>query len=352
MRYRLCVWVAAPVLVGAIAMAGSVTVIGQAAPGGTPAAAAAAKASSVPRTPDGHPDLQGIWNYSTLTPLERPKELGDKAVFTDEEAAAYEKSEVAARSADRRDKTVRAVVNGTAETNDVALAYNDFWWDRGTTIVGTKRTSLITEPSDGRLPALTAEAKRAAQERRQRIERLAEGPEDRTTGDRCIHQQRTGPPMLPGGYNNHVQIFQTAGLVAMAVEQIHEFRIVPTDGRPHADGRIDLWKGDSRGRWEGDTLVVETMNFNGKMAFQGSTEKMRLVERFTRIDADSLLYEFRVEDPAAFTQPWSASLTMTKSEGPIFEYACHEGNYAMEGILRAARKIEKEGTSAPKKSSN
>ncbi|MQA29424.1 MAG: hypothetical protein GEU82_06230 [Luteitalea sp.] len=333
---------------GALIIAGSVTVVGQTAPRAS--ATAAAAAPNLPRTADGRPDLQGIWNYSTLTPLERPKDLGDKAFFTAEEAAAYEKSEVVARSADRRDKTVRAVVNGTQETTDVALAYNDFWWDRGTTIVGTNRTSLIVEPANGRLPALTPEAATAARERRARIERLAEGPEDRTTGDRCIHQQRTGPPMLPGGYNNHVQIFQTPELVALAVEQIHEFRTIPMDGRPHVDPAISLWKGDSRGRWEGDTLVVDTANFNGKMAFQGSTAKMHLVERFTRVDADTLRYEFKIEDPAAFATPWSASLTMTKTEGPMFEYACHEGNYAMEGILRAARKIEKD-TDAAKKGS-
>jgi hypothetical protein len=340
MRYRLYLWTAAAALGAAMLATGSASVAGQTL------RPAANNASAIPRTPDGKPDMQGIWNFGTLMPLERPKEFADKATLTDAEAAAYEKRQVEANNADRRDSTVRATVNGTEETTDVARAYNDFWWDRGTKIIGQKRTSMVTDPSDGRIPELLPAAKRAMQERLMRNERLAEGPEDRPVADRCIHQQRTGPPMLPGGYNNHVQIVQAPGTVGMIIEQIHEFRMIPTEKQAHAGASIELWKGDSRGHWEGDTLVVDTTNFNGKMAFQGSTRALHLTERFKLMDAKTLFYEFTVEDSNAFARPWTASLYMEKVAGPIYEYACHEGNYAIQGILRGARVLEKRVTEA------
>jgi len=169
----------------------------------------------------------------------------------------------------------------------------------------------------------------------------ADGPEDRGLPERCLLWPTAGPPMLPGGYNNNYQIIQSPGYVVILVEMIHDVRIIPLDGRPHLGSSVRQWMGDSRGHWEGKTLVVDTTDFNGKARFRGADEKMHLTERFTRADPDTLLYEFTVDDPTAFTKPWSAQVPMRKSEGPIFEYACHEGNYGMEGILGGARAEEK-----------
>jgi hypothetical protein len=287
---------------------------------------------SVARTPDGRPDLQGNWSFATVTPLERPRELGDKEVLTDEEAAAYEKQSVERNNADRR-------TPGTAA--DVAVAYNEFWYDRGTKTVGTRRTSLLTDPKDGRLPPLTAEAQRAAAARAEVRRRLPEGPEDRSLGERCL-LFNAGPPMVPGPYNNNFQLVQTRDAVVIANEMIHDARVIPLDGRPHLPANVRPWLGDSRGRWEGDTLVVETTNFTDKTAFRGSDQNLRLVERFTRADADTLMYEFTVADPTAFTKPWTVSIPLTRLDEQIYEYACHEANYAMSGMLKAAR-IEETG---------
>jgi hypothetical protein len=284
------------------------------------------------RTADGHPDLQGIWTNSTLTPLERPRELGDKAFFTEQEAAAYEKLARERNNADRRDANAEA---------DLAVGYNDAWWDRGTTIVSTRRTSLIVDPPDGRIPALTPEAQQKAAARAEvRMLRPADGPEDRSLADRCIVRANTGPPMLPAGYNNNYQILQTAEQVAILIEMIHDARIVPLTKGPPLSTSIRRWLGDSRGRWEGDTLIVETTNFTDRTNFRGSGEHLRVVERFTRVAEDTLLYQFTVDDPQSFTRPWSGEIPMKKVEGPVFEYACHEGNYSMENILRAARRAE------------
>jgi hypothetical protein len=294
------------------------------------------RSPAVARTPDGRPDLQGNWSFATVTPLERPRELGDKEVLTDEEAAAYEKQAAERNDADRRNP-------GTAA--DVALAYNNFWYDRGTKIVGTKRTSLLTDPKDGRLPALTADAQKAAAARGEVRRRLPEGPEDRSLGERCL-LFNAGPPMVPGPYNNNFQLVQTPDAVVIANEMIHDVRVVPLDGRPHLAKNVRNWLGDSRGRWQDDTLVVETTNFTGKTAFRGSDENLRLVERFTRVDAGTLLYEFTVDDPTAFTKPWTVSIPLTHLDEQIYEYACHEANYAMPGMLKAARMEEKEKSKA------
>jgi hypothetical protein len=284
------------------------------------------------RIANGHPDLQGIWTNSTLTPLERPRELGDKAFFTEQEAAAYEKLVRERNNADRRDSNAEA---------DLAVGYNDAWWDRGTTIVSTRRTSLIVDPPDGRIPALTPEAQQKAAARAEaRMLRPADGPEDRSLADRCIVRANTGPPMLPAGYNNNYQILQTADQVVILIEMIHEARIIPLTKRPPLSTSIRRWLGDSRGRWEGDTLIVETTNFTDRTNFRGSGENLRVVERFTRVADDTLLYQFTVDDPQSFTRPWSGEIPMKKVEGPVFEYACHEGNYSMENILRAARRAE------------
>ncbi len=310
-----------------------------------PKAAASAKSSAVPRTADGQPDLQGIWDFRTVTPMERPAEFGDKQVLTEQEAAEFERKAVESRNADtNRDKKQRAVVNGTAETGDVALAYNDFWWDRGTKVIGTRRTSLIVDPPDGRIPLLTPEGKKRMEAQDVARERPAWGPEDRSVGERCILGFNSGPPMAPGGYNQNVQIFQIPGSVVLLNEMVHNARVVPTDGRPHLSSSVRQWVGDSRGRWEGNTLVVDTTNFYNTTSFRGSSPNLHLTERFTRVDADTLLYEFTANDPTTWTRPWTVQIPMTKTDGPIYEYACHEGNYGMEGLLKGARAVEQKQT--------
>jgi len=285
------------------------------------------------RTPDGQPDLQGIWSFATITPMERPAELAGKEFFTPKEAADYENEVRRRNNMDRRD--------GPAEA-DVTRAYNDFWWDRGTQVVRTRRTSLVIDPPDGKIPALTAAAKERQTER-QNANRGHEfdGPENRPLQERCITWVSTGPPMMPTAYNNNIRIIQAPGYVTILVEMIHDVRVIPLDRNPHLPQDVRQWKGDSRGHWEGDTLVVETTNFNRKTAFRGSSEKMRLTERFKRLDADTLLYQHTVDDPASFEKPWTVEIPVTRSEAQIFEYACHEGNYAMTGGLAGARAQEK-----------
>jgi hypothetical protein len=285
-----------------------------------------------PRTADGQPDLQGIWNNATITALERPPAMAGKAFFTPAEADAFEKLTAVQNNRDER---------GPDGATDVAGAYNQAWFDRGTKVVGTLRTSLIVDPPDGKIPYNQAAQKRLAAAADYTRAHPADGPENLTLQDRCLVWATAGPPMLPGPYNDNYQIFQGPGYVAIVVEMIHDVRVIPTDGRPHLPADVRLWRGDSRGHWEGNTLVVETTNFNGKAHFRGATEKMHLIERFTRTAADTLTYEFTVDDPATFAKPWTASIPMVKSDGPIYEYACHEGNYAVPGILAGARLQEK-----------
>jgi hypothetical protein len=294
--------------------------------------AAKQKPYTAPRTADGQADIGGVWTNVTITPLERPAELAGKPYFTKEEAAAYEKRILEQSNRDRRD--------GPAEA-DVTRAYNEAWWDRGTKVVPTLRTSLIVEPSNGRLPALTPAAQEAARKRNEALARPAEGPEDRLIRERCIVGDNAGPPMMPSAYNNNFQIFQTREYIAILSEMMHDVRIVPLDGRPHPPSNVRTWMGDSRGRWDRDTLIVETTNFNGKISFRGSDENLRVVERFTRTAPDVILYEFRIEDPTAFVSPWSGEVPLKATGGPIYEYACHEGNYGMEGLLAGARAAEK-----------
>jgi hypothetical protein len=291
------------------------------------------KAIVVPRTPDGHPDFQGTWNTSTLTPLERPAEFADKPFLTAQEAKDYEARLLRENNRDRRD--------GTAEA-DVGRAYNEFWYDRGSHIVQSRRTSLIIDPPDGKIPALTAEAqKRQAALVDYRKQHPGDGPEDFSLANRCLLWATAGPPMLPGAYNNNYRIVQSPGNVSILVEMIHDARVIPTDGRPHLPSNVRQWLGDSRGHWEGDTLVVETTNFTSKTAFRGASENMRLTERFTRVDANTIMYEFTVNDPSSFTKPWTGQIPMKKTPEPLLEYACHEGNYAMEGMLGGLRAEEK-----------
>jgi len=284
----------------------------------TVAPLAAGGAWTPPRTPWGDPDLQGVWNYATMTPLERPRDLAGKETLSAEEAAAYEK-----QTNERQGAT-----NNTAGPD---------WWDPGTRRLTNRRTSLITTPSSGRIPPLTpdAQARAAARAQAARSRGPAEGPEDLGLNVRCLNWSTAGPPMLPGVYNNNVQFVQTRTAIVIVNEMIHDARIVPMDGRPH--GTMPRWLGDSRGRWDGDTLVVDTTNFTAKTNFRGADDQLHLVERFQRIDADTIEYRFTAEDPTVWTRPWTAAFPLHRIDDRMYEYACHEGNErSMEGILRAS----------------
>ena len=294
-----------------------------------------AQSSSVPRLPDGRPDLQGVWDFSSVTPLQRPEELADKEFLTEEDAAALE-----ARAAGRVD---------TAPPPGSPGAYNRFWFADGTTVVGTRRSSLIIDPPNGRLPSYTDLGRARMQARAEARGRNA-GPEDRDVDERCILGFNSGPPMLPGAYNNYMQLFQGNDHVAILNEMVNDVRVVPLDGRPALASDIQQWRGDSRGRWDGDTLVVETRNFRDigtahpapNMALlEALGPDMHLVERFSRRDADTLLYQFTVTDLIGFNEPWSVEMTMTrKDDDRLYEYACHEGNYGLYNILAGNRAAE------------
>lgn len=299
-----------------------------------------------PRTPDGQPDLQGVWDFRNVIPLERPAQYADKEFLSDAELAEFERSAAARLDMDRRDDDptrTPAVVNGGRATADVARAYNDVWWDFGKKFVGSNRSSLIVEPRDGKVPALTPAGKQRADETAARRARPAVGPEDRGVGERCIMGFNAGPPMLPSAYNNNIQIFQTRGHAVILNEMVHDARIVPIDGRPHLS--MSQWSGNSRGRWEGDTLVIETKGFYDTTSFPNSSPAMQVVEKFTRKGPDLLVYEFTVTDPTTWTKPFTAQVPMVKTTEPLYEYACHEGNYGMTGILAGARAGEKSASS-------
>ena len=283
--------------------------------------------------PRSEPDLRGVWTYATITPLERPAELSGKAVFTRDEAAAYEQKMAAENDKDRRDGPVQ---------DDVARAYNEAWWDRGVHVVSTLRTSLVTEPADGKVPALTPQARAAVQQRAAILAKPPRGPEDRSVNERCIIGGAVGPPFLPGAYNNNVQIFQSPGRVVILNEMMHDYRVVPTDGSPHLPSKFRFWAGDSRGHWEGNTLVVDTTNFNGQVRARGSDENLHVIERFTRTKPGEILYQFRIEDPTAYERPWAGEFPLHASTQPIYEYACHEGNYGLQGQLAGARAEERQ----------
>ena len=291
--------------------------------------AAAAESGTPSRTPWGDPDLQGRWTNTTTTPLERPDNLAGQELLTDEERAT--RDEAGDRAREQRGDTP-----GAGETG----SYNNFWVERG---IRLARTSLIVDPPDGTLPPLTPqEAKRRAGSEGYR-DREPDGPEDRNLYERCISRGLPGA-MMPGFYNHNYQILQTPGYVAILVEMIHDARIIPLDGRPHADQRIRQWLGDSRGRWEGNTLVVETTNFTkvkGRaLTVFGVSEAAHLVERFTRVDDETITYQFTLTDSTEYARPWTASIPMTQLGGRLFEYACHEGNYGLENILAGARAAE------------
>ena len=302
---------------------------------GLVASAGLAAAQEPPRTGWGDPDLQGVWDFRTLTPLERPEDLGDKAFLTAEEATAREQEEF-----DRNLRLWEQARRETVAGGNVG-GYNNFWMDRGTTVIETLRTSLVVDPPNGRLPALTDEGRARAEIPLGSIR--VEHPETYTElspYDRCIQGFNAGPPITPAGYNQNVQVFQTPRHVVLLTEMVHTARIIPLDNQPHLAAGVQQWSGDSRGRWDGDTLVVETRNFAEKRAWRGSSDRMTLVERFRRLDEDTLEYEYTVTDPGTWTAPWTVNLPMAKSDLPLFEYACHEGNYSMTNILGGARAIE------------
>jgi hypothetical protein len=305
-------------------------------PGAKPAAAGTrereAKDWTAPRTADGQPDLQGIWSNASLTPFERSSAFASKEFFTEEEAAEFARKEIDRSNRDRR---------GATPEEDVGGAYNELFFDRGTKVASNLRTSIVVDPADGRVPPLTPEAREAAVARAFAQRPLPEGPEDFALPVRCIIWPTAGPPMVPGPYNNNYQIFQNRDYVAIDVEMIHDVRIIPLDGRPHLPSAIRQWMGDSLGHWEGDTLVVDTTNFTGKTHFRGSDQSLHVVERFTRTGADTIRYRFTIDDPTAFTKPWTGEIAMSQAPGPIYEYACHEGNYSLASMLAGARVQEK-----------
>jgi hypothetical protein len=321
-------------LVGGVALLATVIL--------APIPAAAQKKTSPPaRTPDGKPNLEGIYSFSTITPLQRPEALAGKTTLNDEEAAEFQASENTRLNRDLFDPIKGQPSAGYApRAEGGVLSYNEFWYERGSQLTKDRRTSLIVDPADGRIPLTEPARHRVAEMRRRSDAGIGDSAEERTLADRCLIGFNAGPPMTPGQYNNNLQIVQAPGVVVVINEMVHNARIIPTDGRPHTPFR--QWTGDSRGRWEGDTLVVETINFRRETSLQGSTAQTRVIERFTRVDADTIKYEFSVSDPSSYIRPWSAMVPMTRIEGPLFEYACHEGNYGLANILAGARAKEKQ----------
>jgi hypothetical protein len=290
-----------------------------------------------PKQPWGDPDLEGVWSYATTTPLSKPTGAAGKDLVTDEEAATDEE-EVAARQDSRAQRGTEA---------DVAQAYNNFWWDRGKKI---DRPSLIVDPPEGSLPFREEAAKANAERAAYRRQHPADSYLDRSPTDRCITYH--GVPPVPSGYSNTYQIVQTPGMVAILDEEVHHVRLVPLDGSPHVSSTVRRWNGDSRGHWEGNTLVVETTNFNDKSAlrYQGSANTVA-VERFTRISADMIDYKYTITDPTVFTRPFTVAIPMPRRDDKVYEYACHEGNHSLVGILGGARAEEAATADSAKKGS-
>ncbi len=296
---------------------------------------------TLPRTLDGHADLQGIWDSASLTPLQRPLELGNKEFYTEQEATAYEKKRVQDLDRDRRD--------GSQET-DLARSYNELFYDRGTKLARTRRTSMVIDPPDGRIPPMTPEARAKFQAFQAHFaEHPADGPQDRPLPDRCLMFSQSGPPMIPGNYNNYYQIVQTSDYLTILAEMGNQVRVIPLDGRPTLSGTIRQWMGVSRGHWEGNTLVIETTNFRFNersrfgVQYDGmSDQNLRIVEHFTRTGPDSIVYRATIDDPTVYSKAWTMEASLERADGQIYEYACHEGNYGMTGVLAGARAQERE----------
>ena len=328
----------------AVAVLTPLAAFAQASPAG-PSAGASAKPWTTPRTPWGEPDLQGTYSNRTITPFERPATVGGREFFTPEEVTALEKRAQEQSGDEGRSKGTRG---------DVERAYNDFWWDRGTKVTSL-RTSLVVDPPDGKVPALTAEAQRRAADEPKRPAFRGAGANgrgtdtwlDRSTFERCITRGMPGA-MSPTAYNNNYRITQGPGFVAIQIEMLGGARVIPTDGRPHVSKGIRNWMGDSVGRWDGDTLVVDTTNFTDKVLYRGAAENLHLVERFTRVGPGEIDYRVTVEDPTTFTRSWTVAIPFVNTGEDMFEYACHEGNYGMEGILSGAREEERAAAGAKK----
>ncbi|HEY7444049.1 MAG TPA: hypothetical protein VH701_16590 [Vicinamibacterales bacterium] len=320
----------------------SIPVAGQAPSTGKGSNGAPAKPYTPPRTPDGQPDLQGFWTNSTYTPLERPKDV-NKEYYTLEEAEAAIK-----RAAERENEQT---VPGTSA--DVHYDFSQFGLDRSQSkFARSLRTSLIVDPPDGRIPPMTPEGEKRVAARaaaRKALGGQYDAVENMPIGSRCIIMAGAGPPMMNAGYNANYQIVQAPGYVMILTEMIHDVRIIPLDGRPQPPAGVRQWTGVSRGRWEGQTLVVETTNFNGKNPFRGASENMRVIERFTRTAEDTISYKFTIDDPSTWAKPWSAEMPMVRTEGPIFEFACHETNYGITNILAGARADDKRAADAAAK---
>ena len=301
----------------------------------SPLAVSQPSAYEPPRTPDGHPDLQGTFTFRTLTPMQRPTELGERAVLTEEEAAEWAAFE---NRRQNRDLIIDSV--GGAQYPPGVISYNEFWYERGDDTVVDRRTSLIVDPPNGRIPALTE----GALQRRRDVSTMRElslGPEARPYAERCIVTRTSGPPMQPGSYNLNVQFVQTSAYFMIMNEMIHNVRVVRMN-KEHRDGPSMNWEGDSVGHWEGNTLVVDTVNFWKGTAFADSTSKMHLVEKFTRTGPDSIQYQFTIEDPTTWIAPWTAVIPMRSMDQPIYEYACHEGNYGFHGVMAGIRRLQLE----------
>jgi hypothetical protein len=337
-------------LLAVIAVVGLAThgVAGQAPATSKPAPGApAAKKWTPPRTPDGQPDLQGYWTNSTYVPLERPDKV-TKAFYTEQEFAAAVKA-----AAERETEQTEP---GTVA--DVHYDFTQFGLDRSQSafVKNDLRTAMIVDPPNGKMPPLTPEGQKRAADRaaeRRRLGPTTDAVQNMPVGTRCLIMAGSGPPMMNAGYNSNYQIVQGQGYVMILVEMIHDARIIPIDNRAPLPENMRQWMGDSRGHWEGDTLVIETTNLNGRNPFRGSSERMHVTERLTRVDANTLGYRFTIDDPSTWTAPWTAEAPMTKSVGPIFEHACHEGNYGVRNTLAGARREEKEAAeAATKKTSN
>jgi len=302
--------------------------------------AGALAGQTIPRTADGHPDLQGIWTNVTLTPMERPAMFTGKLNLTDAEAAVFEsKSSEELKAGDGKSDSDFHRRAGSGETG----GYNALFIDRGSELArvdGVKRSSLIVDPAEGKMPPLTPEASQRMAARRGGMDSV----KDRPLSERCLMSfgSSSGPPMLPVLYNNNYQIVQTPEAVVILVEMIHDARIIRINAK-HAPAEIRQWLGDSVGHWEGDTLVVETTNFNDQISFRGSSKSLRVLERFRRADAKTLLYRATVDDPTTFTKSWTVEYPFVATAGPIYEYACHEGNYSIVDILGGARKADQDG---------
>src|SRR5688572_26151469 len=288
----------------------------------------------IPRLLDGKPDMQGYWTNQTFTPLERPAQFKDKAYFTAEEAEAFAK---------RALEDVKDVPRGEEVKSDADIHYDDgIWLLEGYQKGAMLRTSIITDPADGRIPPLNAEGQKRAQERAaaRKLVGQFDSAQARGLSERCIYWAHEGPPLLPTGYNSNLQIVQAPQNFVVMPEMMPVARVVPLDGRPKVGAAIRAYRGDSRGRWEGDTMVIETTNYSDKTAWRGASENLKVTERFTMVNKDTIRYEFTVEDPSTWSQAWGGDYEMTRIVGPLFEYACHEGNYGIGIILRGARLAE------------